>query len=232
MEWLGWVGVVVAVVATLVAVAAARRAQAASGRAADAASTARQHGEAAQRRAEAAAEQASVATNEAHAVARSVEEVREQLAVARQQVGNVGAVEVAWVPQWRHGPVFGLLRVQAVEPHPLHGVHLSIVAPRRQVAGLPGVAVLGDSPVDVTDAEQRIGLPQGGDTALPNVMHTDVLVGDLRPGEPWHALMMCLSEADAIVFILDWSVGPARDRERARKELALPPPLRSPGSSA
>jgi hypothetical protein len=75
---------------------------------------------------------------------------------------------------------------------------------------------------------QRIGLPQGGDTALSNVMHTDVLVGDPRSGETWHALMMCLSEADAIVFILDWSVGPARERERARKELALPPPLRSP----
>jgi hypothetical protein len=227
VEWLGWVGVVVAGVAALVAVAAARRAQAASGRAADAASTAVQHGNAAQRRSEAAAQQASLAKNEAHAVARSVAEAQEQLAVARQQAGNVGTVEVAWVPQWRHGPVFGLLRVQAARPHPLHEVHLSIVAPRRQIAGVPAVAVLGDSPVDVADAEQRMGLPQGGDTALSNVMHTDVLVGDLRPGEPWHALVMCLSEADAIVFILDWTVGPARDRERARAELALPPP--SPG---
>lgn len=142
--------------------------------------------------------------------------------MARQQAGNVGAVEVAWVPQWRHGPVFGLLRVQAKEPHPLHDVHLSIVAPRQQVAGVPAVAVLGDTPVDVADAEERIGWPQGGNASFPSVMHTGVQVGELQPGEPWHGLVICLSEADAIVFIMDGSVGPARDRERARHELAPP----------
>lgn len=229
VNWVVWVGVVVAVVASVVALVGAWRAQVTSRRAADGATQAWLQAQSASRQAHAAGQQAVSARDQTLAVAQSVEEAREQLAVVRQQAGNVGAVEVEWVPEWRHGPVFGLLRVQGVGHHTLHEVHLSVVAPRGQVAGVPAVAVLGESPVDVSDAEKRIGLPRGGDTALPNVMHTDVLVGDLPPGQRWHALMMCLSEAEALVFILDWSVGPARDRERARAELALPPPLRSAG---
>lgn len=232
MEWAGWVGVVVAVVAALVALEGARRAQAASSRAAEEASSARRQAEAAQRQAQAAGQEAAAADDHARAVATSVDDAREQLALARQQVGNVGAVDVQWVQQWRHGPVFGLLRLQTVGHHTLQGVHLSIIAPRGNVGGVPAVAVLGDTPVDTSAAEARIGLPQGGNATLPSVMHTDVPVGDLEPGEAWHAVVMCLSEADAIVLIMDWSVGPGRDRERARKELALPPPLRSPTSPA
>jgi hypothetical protein len=232
MEWAAWVGVVVAVVAALVALEGARRAQSASSRATEEASAARQQAEAAQRQAQAAGRHAAAATDQARAVATSVDDAHEQLALARQQVGNVGAVDVEWVQQWRHGPVFGLLRLQAVGHHPLHGVHLSIIAPRGYVGGVPAVAVLGDTPVDASAAQARIGLPQGGNATLPSVMHTDVPVGDLGPGAAWHALVMCLSEADAIVLIMDWSVGPARDRERARTEVALPPPLRSPTSPA
>ena len=226
MDLLAWIGVVVAVVAAIVALEGARRAQASSKQAAVDATAARQQAEAALRQAQAAERQAAAAKGQARAVDQSVDDAREQLAMARQQVGNVGAVDAQWVQQWRHGPVFGLLRLQVVGHHTLHDAHMSIAAPRGHVGGVPAVAVLGDTPVDISAAEERIGLPKGGNATLPNVMHTDVPVGDLEPGAAWHALLMCLSEADAIVFIMDWSVGPARDRERARKEVALPPPGR------
>ena len=226
MDFVAWVAVVVAVVAAIVALEGARRAEASSRQAAVDAEAARQQAEAALRQAQAAERQAAAVEGQAHAVDQSVDDAREQLAMSRQQVGNVGAVDAQWVQEWRHGPVFGLLLLQVVGHHTLHDVHLSIIAPRGQVGGVPAVAVLGDTPVGTSAAEARIGLPQGGNATLPNVMHTDVPVGDLEPGAAWHAVVMCLSDADAIVFIMDWSVGPARDHERARKEVALPPPGR------
>lgn len=225
MEWLVGVGVVVAVVAAVVVLQGARRAQSAARRAADGATQAWLQAQGAQRQAQVAGQQAALAREQADAAARSVDVAREQLAVSRRQAGNVGQVDVEWVPQWRHGPVFGLLRLQAVGHHALRDVHLSIVAPRHQVGGVPAVAVLGDGPVDIATAEERIGIPEGA-SALPSVLHTEVTVGDLQPGGPWYAVLMCLSEADSIVFILDWTVGPCEDRERARTDLALPPPRR------
>lgn len=220
-----WIGTVVAVGAAVVALEGARRAQAASRQAREAFAAARQGAQAAQVQAQAAQRQAETATERALVGARSVEAAREHLALARQEGGLVGAVDVDWVERWRHGPVFGLVRVQADGPHTLHDVHLSIVAPRQFVAGIPAVAFLGDSPVEVAAAEERIGIPPESKATLPSVLHTEVPVGDLRPGVPWHAVIMCLSEADSIIFVVDWSVGPARDRERARKDLALPAPL-------
>ena len=232
VELIIWMGIIVAVGAAVVALEGARRAQAASRQAREAFAAAQQlaqaaqvQAQAAQRQAEVAERQAAAATERALVGARSVDAAREHLALARQEAGLVGAVDVEWVEQWRHGPVFGLVRVQADGPHTLHDVHLSIVAPRQSVAGVPAVAFLGESPVEVTAAEQRIGIPPGTQATLPSVLHTEVPVGELRPGVPWHAVIMCLSEADSIIFIVDWSVGPARDRERARKNLALPAPL-------
>ncbi len=226
MELVAWLGVAVAGVAAVVALWAAWQAHAASRRAARDTASARQHAQVAGQQAEAAMQRAAEAADQSLAVTATVDAAREQLAVSRQQAGNVGAVDVAWVQQWRHGPVFGLLRLQAVGHHTLREVSLSIVAPRNRVGGVPAVAVLGDSPVDIATAEERIGIPEGAKTALPSVLRTEVVVGDLQPAVPWHAVLMCLSEADSIVFILDWTVGPGHERERARKDLALPPPRR------
>ena len=226
MELVVWTGLAVAVVAAVVALWGARQAQVASRRAAQDAASARQHARIAAQQAATAGQQAAATADQALAVTETVDAAREQLAVARAETGNIGAVDVAWVQQWRHGPVFGLLCLQAVGHHALRDVYLSIVAPRHQVGGVPAVAVLGDSPVDIAEAEQRIGLPRVPRAALPTVLHTEVAVGDLQPGVPWHAVLMCLSEADSIVFIMDWTVGAGRDRERARTDLALPPPRR------
>jgi hypothetical protein len=232
VQVISWIGLIMALIAAGVAIESARRAVAASRRAADEAASARAFAQGAQRQMRAAEGRATAVEHLARDVVQSVDDAREHLALARAEAGNVGAVDVSWVRQWRHGPVFGLVCVRAEGHHTLHDVHMSIVAPRRQVAGVPAVAILGDSPVDIADAENRIGIPQQAGAPLPNVLKTDVAIGDLSPGEQWHAVLMCLSETELIILIMDWAVGPARDRERARADLALPPPLPSPGGPA
>lgn len=224
-----WFGLGTALIAAGVAIEGARRATVALRRAADEAATARAYAQGAQRQTHAAERRVTALEHLAQDVAQSVDEAREHLALARAEAGNVGAVGVHWVRQWRNGPVFGLVCVRAEGHHTLHDVHMSIVAPRRQVGGVPAVAILGDSPVAIADAEDRIGIPQKAAAPLPNALKTDVPIGDLAPGEQWHAVLMCLSETESIVLIMDWAVGPARDRERARADLALPPPLPSSG---
>lgn len=59
-----------------------------------------------------ATEQVVAARKQAQA-AEYVNTAREQLEVAQRQAGNIGRIEIGWVRDWRHGPVSGLLQVQA-----------------------------------------------------------------------------------------------------------------------
>lgn len=170
-------------------------------------------------------EQAEAAKQQATAAAESVELAREQLALAWRQAGNVGDVKAEWVKNWVRGPVFGLLRLEAQGHHVLTDVRVEIVPPEEIVTPeggpTPTVAFVGPNPAE--PSEPPVGVPT--DEAAHDELHVKVELGDLEPGRPWHAQVLCLSTgADSFAIILEWSVGSSPERERTRANLRLPPP--------